>query len=113
MSLQNVQQQSDVWQPPHSDHYKLNFDAAIFTDVGCSGVGAIIRNERGEVMAALSAKGPSAQDSEEAEILACRKALEFAIDVGISDLIIEGDNVSVMMGRCIKLLGWIQTWQRT
>ena len=96
MSLQNVQQQSDVWQPPHSDHYKLNFDAAIFTDVGCSGVGAIIRNERGEVMLALSAKGPSAQDSEEAEMLACRKALEFAIDVGISDLIIEGDNVSVM-----------------
>ena len=113
VSLQNVQQQSDVWQPPHSDHYKLNFDAAIFTDVGCSGVGAIIRNERGEVMAAVSAKGPSTQDSEEAEILACRKALEFAIDVGISDLIIEGDNVSVMMGRCIKLLGWIQTWQRT
>ena len=64
-------------------------------------------------MAALSTKESFAQDSEEAKTLACRNALEFAIDVGISDLIIEGDNVSVMMGRCIKLLGWIQTWQRT
>nr|XP_023923653.1 uncharacterized protein LOC112035046 [Quercus suber] len=64
--------------------------------LGSSGVGAIIRNERGEVMAALSAKGPFVQDNEEAETLACRKALEFAIDVGISDLIIEGDNASVM-----------------
>ncbi|XP_023880084.1 uncharacterized protein LOC111992454 [Quercus suber] len=94
--MQNVQQQPGGWQPPHSDHYKLNFDAVIYTDLGCSGVGAIIRNERGEVMAALSAKGPFVQDSEEAETLACRKALEFAIDVGILDLIIEGDNASVM-----------------
>ena len=93
---QNVQQQSSGWQPPHSDHYKLNFDAAIYTDLGCSEVGAIIRNEWGEVMAALSAKGSFVQDSEEAETLACRKALEFAIDVGISYLIIEGDNVFVM-----------------
>ena len=93
---QNVQQQSSGWQPPHSDHYKLNFDAAIYTDLGCLGVGAIIQNERGEVMAALSAKGPFVQNSEEAETLACRKTLEFAIDVGFSDLIIEGDNVSVM-----------------
>ena len=87
---------SDGWQPPHFGHYKLNFDAAIYTDLGCSGVGAIIRNERGEVMATLSTKESFAQDSEEAETLACRNALEFAIDVGISDLIIEGDNVSVM-----------------
>ena len=41
-------------------------------------------------------KGPFVQNSEEAETLACRKALEFAIDVGFSNLIIEGDNVSVM-----------------
>ena len=47
-------------------------------------------------MAALSTKESFAQDSEEAKTLACRNALEFAIDVGISDLIIEGDNVSVM-----------------
>ena len=47
-------------------------------------------------MAAMSIKGPPVADSEEAEVLACRKALEFSIDAGVMDLIIEGDNVNVM-----------------
>ncbi|XP_075641907.1 uncharacterized protein LOC142613431 [Castanea sativa] len=94
--MPNTPQQTMGWQPPQSAQYKLNFDAAIYTDMGRSGVGAIIRNENGEVMAALSAMGPFVQDSEEAEIVACRIALEFAIDAGFSDLVVEGDNVNVM-----------------
>ena len=47
-------------------------------------------------MAAMSIKGPPVADSEEAEVLACRKAPEFSIDAGVMDLIIEGDNVNVM-----------------
>ena len=35
-------------------------------------------------------------DSEEAEVLACRKAVEFAMDSGFYNLIIEGDNSTVM-----------------
>ena len=46
---------------------------------------AIIRNGSGEVMASISARGPPIIDSEEAEILACRKALEFAVDAGFRD----------------------------
>ena len=47
-------------------------------------------------MASISPRGPPVIDSEEAEILACRKALEFAVDAGFRDLIIEGDNKVVM-----------------
>ena len=32
----------------------------------------------------------------EAELLACRKAIEFAVDAGFSELVIEGDNSSVI-----------------
>ena len=56
----------------------------------------MIRNARGEVMATMSARGPPVFDSLEAEIMACRKALEFAIDAGFTDLVIEGDNKNVM-----------------
>ena len=35
-------------------------------------------------------------DSEEAEVRACQKALEFAIDAGFSELIVERDNSVVM-----------------
>ena len=85
-----------AWQPPLSPVFKLNFDAAIFEDLSCSGVGAIIRNDKGEAMASMSARGPPVYDSEEAEILACRKAMEFATDAGFTELIVEGDNAVVM-----------------
>ncbi|XP_075659003.1 uncharacterized protein LOC142628850 [Castanea sativa] len=62
----------------------------------CSGVGAIIRNAQGEVMAGMSAKGSYVRDSEEAEALACRQAVVFAMEAGFSELVVEGDNNTVM-----------------
>ena len=59
-------------------------------------MGAVIRNATGEVMAALSARGEAVADSEEAEVRACWKALEFAIDAGFLELMVEGDNSVVM-----------------
>ena len=75
---------------------QAQFQCCCFANREASGVGAVIRNEKREVMAALSAKGATVMDSEEAEVLACQKALEFAVDASFSNLIIEGDNVTVM-----------------
>ena len=47
-------------------------------------------------MAAMSARGLAVHSSEEDELLTCRKAVEFAINVGFSKLVLEGDNVNVM-----------------
>ena len=47
-------------------------------------------------MAALSARGAAVNYSEEVGAVACRTALEFAIDAGFLELIIEGDSVIVM-----------------
>ena len=91
-----VVKRSSRWVPPPENRFKLNFDAAIFQEIHASGFGAIIRNERGKVMASFSARGPSAVDSEEAKLLACRRALEFAIDTGLMDIVVEGDNSVVM-----------------
>ena len=88
--------QPQVWQPPKGSVYKLNFDAAIFADMAASGIGAVIWNDKGEVMAALSSKGPTMTKSEEPEVLACRKALESAMEAGFPELVIEGDNINVM-----------------
>ena len=67
-----------------------------FIQIGASSCGAVVRNEMGLVIAALSAKGPPVMDSKEAEALACRKAMEFVVDVGFLKIILEGDNVNVM-----------------
>ena len=61
----------------------------MFSSLNRSGYGAIIRNEKCEIMAAMAAKSPEVFCSEEAELLACRKAIEFAVDTGFSELVIE------------------------
>ena len=47
-------------------------------------------------MAAMAATGPEVFCSEEAELLAYRKAIEFTVVAGFSELVIEGDNSSTM-----------------
>ena len=90
------QSTQDTWQPPPPLVFKLYFEAALFLTLNSSGFGAVIRNEKGEVMAAMATKGPEVFCNEEAELLACRKATKFAVDAGFSELVIEGDNSSVM-----------------
>ena len=68
----------------------------MFSGLDRTSIGTIIQNEKGEVMAAMSAVGPAAENSEEAELMACRRSLEFAVDAGFSSLIIEGDNANVI-----------------
>ena len=87
---------SCLWRAPPAEEFKLNFDAAVFSDQHCSGFGAIIRNSAGEVIAGMSVKGPAVNSSEEAEVLACRRAVEFSREVGFSRVIIEGDCLNVM-----------------
>jgi len=55
----------------------LNFDGSSFDNGVVLGYGAVIRNVNGEVMA-------------------CRKALEFAVDAGFTEVILEGDNAMVL-----------------
>ena len=74
----------------------MNFDAAIFLGLDRLGYSAIIRNDKGEVMASMSTSGPKVSTSDEAELLACSRAIEFAVDAGFSRLIIEGDNSNVI-----------------
>ena len=94
MGLEKVRQPNwDTWQPPPPSVFKINFDAALFSALNSSRFGAVIRNEKGAVMAA---KGLEVFCSEEVELLACRKAIEFVVDASFFELVIEGDNSSTM-----------------
>ena len=68
----------------------------------CTSVGAIICNDRGEVMVSLSAKGPPVVCSEEAEVLACCHEVESAIECGLTDMVIEGDNQAIMFALSLR-----------
>ena len=95
---------SNQWQPPPPDVYKLNFDVAMFLGLNITGIGTIIRNDKAEVMVAISAIGPGVENSEEAELMACRRSLEFAVDAGFSSLIIDGDIVNAIQAISSSLL---------
>ena len=47
-------------------------------------------------MATMTTSGSKVSRSDEAEMLACRRAIEFAVDVSFSRLIIKGYNVNVI-----------------
>ena len=47
-------------------------------------------------MAAMTTSGPKVSTSDEVELLAYRRAIEFVVDAGFSRLIIEGDNSNVI-----------------
>ena len=87
---------NQAWQPPQGTFFTLNFDGACFDNGAASRYGVVIRNGNGEVMATLSAKSGVVRDSEEVEVMACRKTLEFSIDTGFTVVILEGDNAIVM-----------------
>ena len=47
-------------------------------------------------MAGMSAKRPYVHNSEEAEVMAWRKAIEFSMEASFDRLIIEGDSLNVI-----------------
>ncbi|XP_030936248.1 uncharacterized protein LOC115961400 [Quercus lobata] len=96
----------DVWKPPPNLVFKLNFDVAVFVEAKRAGFGAIIRNNKGEVMATMPTGGPPVSSNEEAKLLACKKAVEFAIDASFSELVIKGDNSNVMKALSSSLADW-------
>jgi len=45
---------ASCWRPPDQDYVKINFDGALFSKENQAGIGVVIRNEAGLVLASLS-----------------------------------------------------------
>ena len=84
------------WRPPSAPCVKANFDNAIFSQDGLAGIGVIIWNEQGLVMAALSQQIPSPALVEMVEVLAARRDLVFAKELGFDKVVVEGDSEIVI-----------------
>ena len=76
---------------------KINFDGAIFAKEKSSGMGVIIRDRQGLVIASMATRISQQLRSVEIEAMAASKALEFARELGITEAVLEGDSQVVMM----------------
>ena len=79
------------WSSPPSGWLKVNFDGATFPSKNLAGLGAIICNDKGLVMAAFSQPIPLSTSVETVEVLAARSAVCLARDLNLGQVIFEGD----------------------
>ena len=80
------------WNSPPLGQYKTNFDGVMFEETNKAGIGVVIRNSAGEVMASLSKKISFPSSVEAIEVLATRWAANFVQEISIADSIFEGDS---------------------
>ena len=100
------------WSPPPAGTYKVNFDAAIFEELHCAGLGIVYQDHSGQVLAALSQRIGLPRMVEMAKALATRRVVEFARELSLFDVILEGDCLWVVqalnaLGGCNTLYGHI------
>ena len=74
MGQSRVQSQ---WSPPPIDCFKVNFDGATFPEMGKAGLGVVIRNWQGNVMASLSKQAPLPFSLDIVEAMVAAKAISF------------------------------------
>ena len=84
------------WKVPLTEFYKINFDGAMFKEEDRAGIGVIIRDSQGLVLASMSQVIPLSLTVMEFETLAAAKALEFASDLSLGKVILEGDFETVI-----------------
>ena len=80
-----------VWKPPARDRYKVNVDGAVFKHRKKVGIGVLIRDETRVVIAALSKIVNAPLGATEIEAKAMMARVLFARDVGIREVVFEGD----------------------
>ncbi|XP_042983291.1 uncharacterized protein LOC122312694 [Carya illinoinensis] len=84
------------WELPPPGVFKLNVDGAFSSSGSVAGIGAIVRDSKGEVIMSAAKKECSAMIVVEVEALAIIRGLQFCIHLGISNLVIESDSQLVV-----------------
>jgi signal transduction histidine kinase len=79
-----------LWQKPSAGKVKTNWDAAIDVQHKCMGVGVIIHDDVGAVVAAMCSKVPYITDPALAEAIALWKAVSLCLELNIQRYTLKG-----------------------
>ncbi|XP_075633831.1 uncharacterized protein LOC142606351 [Castanea sativa] len=84
------------WRPPPPGWYKTNVNGAVFTDRRQCGIGVVVWNDKGQIMGALSKALPYPLGALEAKAKAAEIGITFSWELGLRELILEGDSQTVV-----------------
>ena len=84
------------WQKPPEGIIKVNWDAAVDGGRKMIGMGAIMRDSDGKVMATMCDTMILIQDPVLAKALAAIRAIKLCLSLGIRKIILEGDSLQVV-----------------
>ena len=85
------------WKPPSVDFVKINVDGAVFPNENKSGIGVVIRNHEGQVLASKSLKLHQVYSPGLIEAIVVYSGIILALDIGFPKVVVEGDSKVVMM----------------
>ncbi|KAK5844503.1 hypothetical protein PVK06_000643 [Gossypium arboreum] len=86
----------EQWKHPPGQAAKINFDGAYDARLFQSASGIVVRNREGDVLLSCSEIHEEVPSAFAAEAIACKKATQIGIKMKGSDIIIEGDSLSVI-----------------
>nr|POE97064.1 hypothetical protein CFP56_23049 [Quercus suber] len=81
--------------PPTTPNFKVNVDGATFVKQKAAGVGVIIQDDQGWVIATLSKKIPAPLGAVKTEAKVFEVGIQFAKNTGIQDFILEGNLLTI------------------
>ena len=105
-----VQHQAVSWQPPPGNLIKVNWDAALDQERKCVGLGILVRDEKGRFLGACGIHLNIVADPNIAKALAAFHAVNFAKEMGFTQVLFEGDALTIVkainfMGSCDSMYG--------
>lgn len=77
-----------LWQAPPPNLFKINYNGAVFQEFHKSGIGVVIRDSHGLVIASMSQVIPQLFTAIEVEAAAAARALEFALELGVTQAVL-------------------------
>ena len=94
-----------TWTAPAPDSYKINFDGALSNADNKSGIGVVVQDCQGEVIASLVQQLAQAYQPMVVEALAACRAVEFGSELGLRRATVEGDSEVVVKALSCKEYG--------
>ena len=91
--------------PSPTNLLKVNFDGATFANVNKSGIGVVVRNSNGLVIASLVQQVPQSYKAVDIEALAAARALELGLEIGLDQVIVEEDSNITMKALATETRG--------